>query len=84
MDKGLFGVATVMVSMLPEEFVVDRALEALQVYKLTGGAKPRTEIVMLLQKWMTEGMSTEEIIKTSKKVEDIHTAGKNIVDFGEN
>lgn len=62
--------ASIMISMMPEDMLLEKAMEALQVYKLTGGAKPRAELMALMMKWDLEGKSPSEIVKEVEIIEN--------------
>lgn len=71
MARGEFLAANLMISMLPEEPMVDHAIEVLENYKI-GITKepPMVELMTLLMKWKSKGKSSEEIVKDISKVEE--------------
>lgn len=72
-----FGMMNVMVSLMPEEELVEKAIEALNNYKLGIGEKdkkgnlkkPMQEISILTLKFQQEGMSSSQILAKAEKIE---------------
>lgn len=72
-----FLAANIMLAMMPEELILEKAFEALQDYKLKKDLgleveKPEADLFALLMKWRTTGKTPQEIIEQSKKVNDAH------------
>jgi hypothetical protein len=78
---GEFLAANIMISMMPEELIIEKALEELQTYKLqkdlgVSCKPPEAAVVALIMKWKTLGKTPQQIIDDVKQVE----SAKNIMD----
>lgn len=80
-SQSTFGHMSLLVSIIPEELLLEKAIEALKVYQLTGGRKPQAEVLALVAKWSVEGMTPAEILARNKEADDIYRVGKNMTNF---
>lgn len=81
--SGRMAAVMIMAAMMPEDHMIDQAMEALQNYKLGIGEDkepPMAEISMLMFKWQNAGKSPEEIVKQCQEVEEIAKFGSGIHD----
>ena len=78
---GKFAASMMMLAMIPEEVLVDKAVEALERYKLIGGEKPKAQLMAVVSKWAQEGQSIEEVLKMAMKAEQVHKVGMQMTNF---
>lgn len=76
----MLGIISMLAQMMPEEDMIDKAIEALNDYKLGIGRKndegklvqPVPELMMLIVRWKNEGKDMATIMAESEQLEQEH------------